>query len=355
MNKHISIIYFRVNNFIKSILCFLFSLLKYIFYFFYIKIYIFSKRINTDKYILFAHGSVSDTVYMASLLDEFNSKFGETYIIASIEYIDIFRVYTNKKNLNFLFETEEKCRKLRYAITISGSYRSRGLFPGIIRPLHGVMYPNLNELTLSNRLSYRDMITCIMGLDKNVPYNYITNYSKDDYDKAIELLSTTGYNISKIALINPICYTHKNISIKAWEGVAEAISSKGFYPIFNLKSKIDDNNSHLSPKNYQKINIPAYLVPLCSEIVGIGCARLGGGFDLLQSYCNKSNNNILILLSDKVPLLHNEKNDLSPDIVEEYILNFSGRFKTYVALLDNENSKDEAYNKTILALTNNLQ
>lgn len=354
MNKHISIIIFQVIKFIKLIIRFIFSLLKKLFYFIYIKIYLFSKRINSNKYILFAHGSVSDTLYMASLLDAFNSKFGQTYIIASNEYIDIFRIYTNQKDLLFLFETEEKCRKLRSAISVSGYYKTKGLFPGIIRPLHGPMYPNYNELTLTNRLSYRDMITWIMGLDRNLPYNYITNYSKDDYNKANELLSSTGYDISKIALINPICYTHKNISVKAWEGVAEAISSKGFHPIFNLKSKIDDNNSHLSPINYQTINIPAYLVPLCSEIVGIGCARLGGGFDLLQSYCKKGNNNLLILLSDKVSLLHNEKNDLKPEIVEEYILNFSGRFKTCIALLDDEDSKDESYSKTILALTNYL-
>jgi len=353
MINYFSRFIFQVIAFIKAILRLIFSAIKKLFYFIYIKKYIFSKKINTNKYILFAHGSVSDTVYMASLLDSFNSKFGQTYIIASKEYIDIFRIYTNKKDLIFFFETEEKCRKLRYAITISGSYKSRGLFPGIIRPLHGVMYPYFNDLTLTNRLSYRDMITWIMGLDRNVPYNYITNYSKEDYDKANELLSSTGYNISKIALINPICYTHKNISVKAWEGVAEAISSKGFHPIFNLKSKIDDKNSHLSPINYQTINIPAYLVPLCSELVGIGCARQGGGFDLIQSYSRKENNCILILLSDKINLLANEKLDHIPEVVEEYFLSYSGRFTFSIAILDSIDSKEEAYNKIILALTKN--
>ena len=103
--------------------------------------------------------------------------------------------------------------------------------------------------------------------------------------------------------------------------------------------------------NYQTINIPAYLVPLCSELVGIGFARQGGGFDLIQSYSRKENNCVLILLSDKIHLLENEKLDHIPEEVEEYFLSYSGRFTFTVAILDSIDSKEEAYNKIILALT----
>ena len=323
---------------------------KYIFFYLYLKLYLFSRGINTQNYILFAHGSVSDTVYMASLLDAFFLRYGKSYVIASKENIDIFRVYTDTNVIQFLFETENKCRKLRTAITIAGNYKSKNLEPGIIRPLHGVLYSYFYELTLTNRLSYRDMITWIMGLDKHTPFNYITSYSNDDYNKAKELLSSTGHEISEIALINPICYTHKNLSSNAWEGIAEALFIKGFYPIFNLKSKIGEENEFLSPKGYQTVNIPSYMVPLCSEMVGFCCARLGGGFDLLQSYSKKENNCLLILLSNKVKLLENEKEDHVRDIIEEYFLSFSGRFSSKIAILDSVNSKDEAFNKVMLSL-----
>jgi hypothetical protein len=326
--------------------------LKKIYYYFYLNYYVFKNRVDYKKYILFAHGSISDTFYMASLLDSFSSKYGDCYVIAALENMDIFRVYCKDKRIKFIFETEKKCQVLRNAITISGRYKNKGLLPGIIRPLHGVLYPYLSQLTLNLHLLHRDMFTWILGLDKATPYNYI-NYTKNEFEIAEKLLLTTGFVPSKIALINPICYTHKNLSIQAWKGIADAFASKGLHPVFNIKSKVGDNNQFTIPKGYSAIEIPAYLVPLCSNIVAISCARQGGAFDLMRCYSNKDNNCILILLSEKVELSINENKDYNLSSAKEGYFNFSGRFLSNIVLLDSIDSESEAHKKLLFTLNNN--
>jgi hypothetical protein len=322
----------------------------------YIRYFITKHKINKNIYILFVYGHTSDIFSIASLLDAFAVKYGQTLVLAPKQHAETFRLLSNNNNIQYLWLNELEINKLRKATAVTGVYEANDLdiykgsklLPGIIKTLYLVLYPNVHALIMADRLSYRDAITWMMGLDKNTPHRY-ASYSESDKSAAAAILTDGGTNVNRIALINPICYTHKNISVNAWKGVADAFVACGYKPIFNLKRNPDDKNHqyNIVPDGFPIVEIPAYLVPVCADMVGMGCARHGGGFDLLEVYAPANNNNLLICLSPKVILSGSEKPDPPYEITKEFYKNFSGKILSHNVLLDSYDDEQEAYTKVM--------
>ena len=99
--------------------------------------------------------------------------------------------------------------------------------------------------------------------------------------------------------------------------------------MFNLKNtpnKLNFNSTFYTNYkfNYPTIEIPAHLVPLFVESVFAGCARMGGGFDLLCVYSPKRVRTILISLDDPYD---NDLNLYIKDLTENSINLFLSSFK----------------------------
>jgi hypothetical protein len=332
------------------------NIILFPFYQIYIWFFAVKHKIKNDKYVLFFSGSIGDVFYMARLLDLFADKYGPSLAIAPVRYTEIFRLLSNNDKVKYLWLNDVKIEKLRKALNVTRVFEDQPLQPGKIRPTFMGLYHHLHALVMADRVNTPDVYSWIVGLDKDISYRYVS-YTETDVSKAMEILSAAEKNISKIALINPICYTHKSLTVNGWKGVADALLECGYKPVFNMKRNADDNRRNANgesqfivPDGFPIVEIPAYLVPVCADMVGIGCARHGGAFDLLYSFNKKDNGSILISVSPKVSLNAFQKADPFYDTIAQFYEKHSGKPLKRSILLDDVDNEREAYTKIMNVL-----
>jgi hypothetical protein len=311
-----------IKNIFKNLYLFFFSKLN-------LELFILKQRIDKKKYILFLHGSTADIFVMASLIDNFCQKHGEIELIISSSYLEIIKRLCHSSKIRFIIISEKKCVFLRSNIKYLGNYQDNLLKPGIIKPLHFVLYTNLLELSHYTILHYREALNWVLNLDKETRFSYPI-YSCDDEREVNIILNKINSDFNKIIIINPITYTHSALPNQFWEDFANVFKTKGYTVVFNLKKNSNDSKDYEFSSSFPFVYLPAYLIPLISEKIAFFCARQGGGFDLAHSF-NEKSKAVLLLMNDTLEFDTTRVKDYPIEYIEEVFLNFCNK-KVYKIL-----------------------
>lgn len=295
----------------------------YLYSIIYIKLFIFLKKIDKNKYILFTHASTADTFAIASLIDVFCENYGEVVLIISESHIQTFRIYCKSKKINYIVLTEKKCIQFRSYIYEDAKYQNNILKKGIIKPLHSVFYKNIPDLYKKGFINYRDALTWVMNLDKSLHFKF-PEFDDKDHDNAENIFTFLKTNLKKVILINPICYTHTGLPNNLWEDIAEAFAKKGYTVVFNLMKNSNDINTYNFSKKFPIVHVPAYLIPLVSEKIAYTCARWGGGFDLAHSF-NSNSKCLLLAFTEDIKCDKGRQEDPPISFAKTLYLNFCNK------------------------------
>jgi len=256
-----------------------YNLIKYYYYKFILRKF-FKQNINNTNYYYLISGGVADIYHILSICDALKKKFNPVFIISE-QYISILKLFPiiNKFfvinsniyfNLNlYLYYEDEKIK-----------YRNE---KGQIKSLHVANYRELSKLTNSYLLDYFKSFE-LMFPNNKIKFNKISPYFSQkniDYvdNELIKLKSE-----KKIAIINPICYTHENLDISLWKKIYKIIESHNYDVYFNIKGNFEKDKIIEFDNTFNQIEIPVDLLPIYSSKVDLVISRYGGGFDLLFVY-----------------------------------------------------------------------
>jgi hypothetical protein len=298
----------------------------------YLKFFVYINHIDKNKFILFTHASTADTFAIASLIDNFCQIHGEVVLIISESHIDTFRIYCESSKINYIILSEKKCIKFRSYIYEDANYQINIFKKGIIKPLHSVFYKNIPDLYKKGRIHYRDALTWVMNLDKNLHFKFPV-FDEKDHKDAENIFVSYNSDFKKIILINPICYTHTGLPNNLWEDIAEVFKNKGYTVVFNLMKNSNDLNTYEFSRKFPIVHIPAYLIPLVSEKIAYTCARWGGGFDLAHSF-NPKSKCLLLAFSEDIGSDENRQEDPPISSAKSLYLNFCNKEVFKILILD---------------------
>jgi hypothetical protein len=299
-----------------------------------------------NKYIFYCYGSTSDMFMIGSLLSSISEKYGEIIIICNIIHEDIFRIYINN-NLVKIHFINEKWNKYFIHFLRKKSEISK-IYKGKLIQSNFNFYYNIPTICNLFEIEYKKMIELVFNLPENIQQSYPI-YNDNDKYIVNNLIKEIKHDPQKIILINPIALTHFPLSSEIWNFIAKVFSNNGYYPVFNVKNtpnKLNFNSNFYSNYkfNYPTIEIPAHLVPLFSEQIFAGCARMGGGFDLLCIYSKMKVRTILIRLDDSFDIdLNSYRKENSYNSTNLYLTSFKNEIEINnndLVLTKNESNLD---------------
>jgi hypothetical protein len=323
---------------------------------------IFTRLQYGEGKILFIHGSTGDIFIIAGFIDEYVKRNGGTIIWCVDRQSEIFKKFSSEHGIKYKCMSFDRCSNLYNALVrvdnfwkiqkIDSKFNPRNFIIMCNLNLHKKIAPAVLENNYSNGgITYLQAMRLILSLPTNViPKD--PKYSNKDKNIISDLFIKIKKPLSNLAVINIVCYTHANISSDAWQSIAKAIELEGYSVVFNIASNFGsaDEQMRLVPDGYPKVIIPAYLLPLVGNLVGLVCSRWGGGFILLQGILN-SNRSLLVLLeaqsdSNKLP----DPDPIFGIRVMNHIYGKNGNNVSHYVLLKGDDSMDLIYEKSIKAL-----
>ena len=279
-----------------NILKYIFSKIKFniLFIITSIKIYTIEKK-NKNKFIFFFYGSSSDMMMIGSLLEPLQNKYKNVILICNKSHEGIVDIYNPKKSIEYYFINQFWCNYYILTLKLLNPEINK-IKKGTIVQANFNFFYNINKLHINFHIPYKSLIEYTLGLEINTPQTY--PYFDEINIKIVDnLIKKSKLIADKIILINPISYTHMPISNNIWNLISDIYFKEGFSPLFNIKGNNNNKIDNYTFK-YDTIEIPVHLVPLFSSKVYAGCARMGGGFDLLKFYTREITRTILIKLGD---------------------------------------------------------
>ena len=246
------------------------------------------------KNVIFLHGSVGDVIFSTSLLSSGRQYLEECVLVCSVNDRPIMSIFEFRDNQPLVYLSHANILKLRSLIERATLRDYRPLFKFGLIVTHPVLHHNLAVLIDDRILMHRDAFNWSLRL----PFNTLPSVPQYD-DRA--LLELHGYlrmppkELSKMVLINPLCYTHQGLGQSDWASIAKAVQGLGLIPIFNLKTVSRDTREFNVPEGSLMVKIPTHLVPLAAGLTAFNMARCGGAFDLLHIY-NLASKSILITI-----------------------------------------------------------
>jgi len=293
--------------------------------------------------ILLAHGSIGDQFLAASLLDEYVCKNGRTIVIISSNYRRVFELFIDNTDVILVGLSEKRCQKITENwqvvsdILPTVSHISWLIMTFRLKPTHVVRYPDESR-EVEAYMRGQDGLHHMTAQRKvlNLPlegYGKRPKYTELDELDASMLFSTITNDLSRVALISPICYTHQNIRSELWLSVAKALQTEGFLVIFNIAGNVGAKEflEQIVPPGFPTIKVPAYLAPKIGTLCGLICGRVGGGFVIFQSILRPRRSLLVVLDQDNsVP---NYTRDPPAQIVVRSCARFFGNEVDHVAVL----------------------
>lgn len=269
----------------------------------------FIEKKNKNYFIFFCYGSTSDMMMIASLLQPIKKKYNDIKIICIKSHENILKIYNPQKNVEYYFIDQFWSNYFIIVLKFINPEINK-IKKGILVQANFNFFYNINNLHINFNIPYKSLIEFTLGLEKNTLQSYPYYDELDNY-LVDSLLNKTNLKWDKIILINPISYTHMPISNNIWNLIADAFYQEGFAPLFNIRGNKNNKFENYN-FNYDTIEIPAHLVPLLSSKVYAGCARMGGGFDLLKFYTKEPTRTILIKIGESFDKeLGNYRKDIS--------------------------------------------
>ena len=294
--------------------------------------------------VLLAHGSLGDQFLAASLLDEYVSRNGRTIVIISSGYQRVFELFVDQRDVVLLGLSERRCQRLTECWQIvfdmlSPARRGNWLSPTFrLRPMHVVRYPGPSN-AVAAYMRGGDGLHHMAAQRKvlNLPldgYGKRPKYTTLDELEAHILFKPITNDLSKVALISPICYTHHNMDSGSWLSVAKALERNGFMVVFNVAGNVGakDLSGQIVPPEFPSIKVPAHLAPKVGTLCGLICGRVGGGFFIFQSILRPRRSLLVVLNQDDSVPLHTR--DPSAQIVLKSCASFFGNDVDHVVVLE---------------------
>jgi hypothetical protein len=285
------------------------------------------------------HGSTADMFFICSI---YNSKttFDDRYILASVDHKSILARFELLTSPRVILIPTPRCMQYRKFFSWANLQNAISAENQYLKIPHSVTNDTLYKLVLQNRINYRNALTFQMGVQRHSCYSN-PRYTDEDAKVVESIFAVELVDFKSIALINPIAYTHEPFNEDIWRGVFSALSRLGFKCFWNVAN---NPGSH-APKEYRHfqncIEIPADLVPLAASMVGVCIAGMGGGFDLLFQFSEKSNC-VLLHRSESSNNIYLPNYSLD-SIEEKYFEDCGRRLKTIVSITGSESAEDIDY------------
>ena len=293
-------------------------------------IYLAIRFLFHNKKVFFCYGSVSDTFYMIEHAHHLLQEDSASVIMGSKNYVDIFKVYgIPVKRIISINE--------RWCLAIINYYHSRN---SKIPEYKNSRFINLNinsynSLRASVRDSYVSFKQALLTIApyKNLPVKkYYPKYSKDDHDKVGKILSKFSNNAKNLILINPISYTHEPLSKAQWTEIAKVLQDNGYKVIYNIKNNFSRSKNVEWIGCEKSIEVPAHLLPLLGEYVGLTLARPGGAFDLTFGYSPDSS--VLLFLYKNKKIYDYQESSYLESHMKNLLEEMFGKVVDYIELDD---------------------
>ena len=315
---------------------------------------------RTDKIVL-AHGSTADAAFIASFADSHVEQCGRAIFICSTDHQEIFRRFVAHPDVTLIFLSEKTCQRIRVAWQmLSTAFFGNRLLELInpsafVLPAHVALHPEIMQLIslkytgTDEGIFYNEGLRTVLSLSSTTRQKEPQYFEIDKYALS-DILSPFKVAPNNIALINPICYTSRNISTDAWAGIALALSTNGFTVIFNGQGNLSDltNSTAITPAGFPIIRLPAHLGPLAGQTVGLVCGRIGGGFNLLHTFLRPKCS--LLVLIEHSEVGSDKKGDMRKDDIMRDLLSFNGYSADHAVVLSLLDGVDIAYAKTMATL-----
>ena len=240
--------------------------------------------------IIFIHASSGDLCLVASLLDAYARQNGPVLIIHSAHLTETFKTFCESSNCSLA-----PCRETYCLIIKSSAERIKNClkdtpfywFNPCTQILFGQlgMYPHLQNLVLDYMDGVQGGISHLSAVRRifSLPIDEMPKrprYTSANLKVMRALLCGISSDLTEIALISPVCYTHPEISREIWGAIALALNECGYKVVFNIEKNFSDtlNQTALIPSGFLNVRVPLHLLPLAGSQVGIVCGRHGGGF-----------------------------------------------------------------------------
>lgn len=304
-----------------------YNLIKYFYYKFILRKFL-KKNINNKNYYYLISGGVADIYHILSICGALKKKFDPVFIISE-QYIYILKLFPE---INKYFCINHKIySKLNLYLYYQDEIIKYKNKKGQIKSLHVANYRELSILINNYSLDYFKSFN-LMFKNYKIKFNKISPYfSQENIDYVVNDLDKLKSE-KKIAIINPICYTHENLDISLWKEIYKIIESYNYDVYFNIKANFEKDINFEFDNSFNQIEIPADLLPIYSSKVDLVISRYGGGFDLLYVY---SNNSCPILITLRNTLGKKAKKDVPIILFEKFWLEFCGKIPSQL-ILDNK-------------------
>jgi hypothetical protein len=222
----------------------------------------------------------------------------ESVIMGSENYKDIFRVYGIPVE-RFFPVNEYWCAAIishyHYKKSKISEYKNCKFIN-----LNINSYDDVRESVRDSKVSFKQALLTIAPYRSLPDKKYYPKYSKAEHHEVIKILSKFGNNLKNLILINPIGYTHEPLSRIQWAGIAKVLQESGYHIIYNIKNNFSRSKNVEWIGCENSIEVPAHLLPLVGEYVGLTLARPGGAFDLTFGYSPNSASLIFLYKNKKI-------------------------------------------------------
>ena len=252
-----------------------------------------------NSYYLFC-GSFGDRWVIASMLGHLFDHDDKAYVLAATGDMELLRIFLGERmnrvipvDENFALEIRWACKADPHSYMPSAdSSTALRASPqrGCIRSLHIVDYPYFVELNLSRYVRYINLLRIIMHIPEGAMMAMPPFLDSADEERAEAVLRDAGLLNCKSAIVNPVNFTHRALSLETCISICDLLKCRGYKVAFNIAQSSDaqmaSNLKHGTGASI--ISMPGHLLKTIYDKVSLCVGSYGGAMTIAIGFggCN---------------------------------------------------------------------
>ena len=252
-----------------------------------------------NSYYLFC-GSFGDRWVIASMLCHLFDHDDKAYVLAATCDMELLRIFLGERmnrvipvDENFALEIRWACKADPHSYMPSadgGTALRTSPQRGCIRSLHIVDYPYFVELNTSYYVRYLNLLRIIMHIPEGTMMAMPPFLDSADEECAKALLRDAGLLNCKSAIVNPVNFTHRALSLEACIAVCDLLRCRGYKVAFNI-SQSPDCHMASNLKNgtgASIVSMPGHLLKTIYDKISLCLGSHGGAMTIANAFgaCN---------------------------------------------------------------------
>ena len=259
-----------------------------------------SNGLTLDNSYYLLNASFGDRWFIASMLGHLFDHDDKAYVIAVNADKELLRIFLGERVSRVSFINQDLANQIHRAckadpnsyMPSAGSGMAARVFPqrGCIRSLHVVDYPYFVELNVSRYVRHLNLLRTIMHIPEGAMMAMPPFLDSVDEECAEAMLSDAGLLNCKSAIINPVHFTHRALSLETYIGVCDLLRCRGYKVAFNVAQSSDSGmaSNLKNGTDASIISLPGHLIKSIFDKVSLCVGPIGGAMSIANGFsaCN---------------------------------------------------------------------